>query len=290
MRRADALLLLCVTLWGSNFVFASMLAQEFSPLCLAALRLTISVMVLGIYGFITGRITKLRWQDWKQIFPLAIMAILLHHSTFFIGLKDVDSTTAALIIALVPMTTAILAAFFLKETFTIRKSTGTILALIGVYFVIGFRNSLHFNWGLIWIFISMIAFSISVIQTRKLAEKLDPFIITIYSNLIGTSMFIPVVFAFESKWHLSDQFWAWGLLLLSAIVIQAICSLIWSYQIKVVGASRAANYINLEPFIAMVVGFIIWGTSVNLVQLIGSMILISGVMLVTTSKPRMIKA
>ncbi len=286
MKRADGLLLCCVTLWGSNFVFASMLSKEFSPLLLAALRLTLSIIVLLIYGLVTRKLVRVNLKDWKQLLPLGITAVLIHHSTFFIGLRETDATTAALIIALVPITTAILAAFFLKEALTVRVAAGSILALIGVYLVIGFGKGIHLNMEIGLIFISMIAFSISIIQTRRIAERLDPFVITVYSTLLGTCLLYPVVMVYEPIFHVSGQVWAWGLLLISAVVIQAICSLIWAYQVKVVGASRAANYINLEPFIAMLVGFLLVGTRVNLAQMIGSAILVIGVSLVTSMKMR----
>jgi drug/metabolite transporter (DMT)-like permease len=225
-------------------------------------------------------------KDWKQLLPLGITAVLIHHGTFFIGLKETDATTAALIIALVPITTAILAAFFLKEAFTVRVAAGSILALIGVYLVIGFGVGIHLNMEIGLIFISMFAFSVSIIQTKRIAEKLDPFIITVYSTLVGTGILFPIVMVVEPVLQVSGHVWAWGLLLLSAVVIQAICSLIWAYQVKVVGASRAANYINLEPFIAMLVGFLLLGTRVNFAQMMGSFILVIGVSMVTSNKMR----
>ncbi|WP_310222865.1 DMT family transporter [Paenibacillus qinlingensis] len=284
LKRADGLLLLCVTLWGSNFVFASMLSKEFSPLLLAALRLTLSIIVLLIYGLFTRKLVRVSLKDWKQLVPLGITAVLIHHGTFFIGLKETDATTAALIIALVPMTTAILAAFFLKEPITVRIALGSILALFGVYLVIGFGKGIQLNREIGMIFISMVAFSVSIIQTKKIANRINPFVITVYSTAVGTSMLYPVVILVEPVIHASEQLWAWGLLLLSAVVIQAICSLIWAYQVKAVGASRAATYINLEPFIAMLVGFLLLGTSVNLAQMVGSVVLVVGVTLVTSHK------
>ncbi|MDR6549135.1 drug/metabolite transporter (DMT)-like permease [Paenibacillus qinlingensis] len=251
---------------------------------LAALRLTLSIIVLLIYGLFTRKLVRVSLKDWKQLVPLGITAVLIHHGTFFIGLKETDATTAALIIALVPMTTAILAAFFLKEPITVRIALGSILALFGVYLVIGFGKGIQLNREIGMIFISMVAFSVSIIQTKKIANRINPFVITVYSTAVGTSMLYPVVILVEPVIHASEQLWAWGLLLLSAVVIQAICSLIWAYQVKAVGASRAATYINLEPFIAMLVGFLLLGTSVNLAQMVGSVVLVVGVTLVTSHK------
>src|SRR4051812_34841153 len=51
MVRSYLLLLFCVTCWGSNFVFGSMLVHEFPPLLLSAFRLTMTSLSLFIYAW-----------------------------------------------------------------------------------------------------------------------------------------------------------------------------------------------------------------------------------------------
>lgn len=71
---------------------------------------------------------------------------------------------------------------------------GSILAIIGIYFVVvkGGSSSLHFDKGLLWIVVTMITFAIMIIMTRVLSQRIDPLTITLYSNLVGFIVSIPL--------------------------------------------------------------------------------------------------
>ncbi|MBP1154992.1 MULTISPECIES: EamA family transporter [unclassified Paenibacillus] len=56
------------------------------------------------------------------------------------------------------------------------------------------------------------------------------------------------------------------------------------YRLKRVGASEASIFLNLQPFVAMIVGFMPLGTPVTTVQIIGSMLIVGGVVLATARK------
>lgn len=274
-------LLVCVSLWGSNFVFGSILVGEFPPLLLAAFRLLFTSTFLLGYAYFTKRIVKITKKEVKLLLLLGLIGTLCNQSAFFSGLKTIDATTAALILSLTPITTSLLAAIFLKESLTRKMVSGSIVAFIGVFFVLGKNNGFHFSRGVLFIFLAMLTFSISIIIVRKLTEVLDPFITTVYSTLAGCLMLIPVAFFSEPLHELSHQLWAWALLMVTAIVMQGFCALIWNGQLKRVGAGKASIFLNLQPFVAMIVGFFLLGTVVSGSQMFGSLLIIGGVALAT---------
>ena len=75
--------------------------------------------------------------------------------------------------ATTPILTSVLAAIFLKEKLTIRMLMGSIVAIIGIYFVVakGNLSSLHIDKGLLWIVLTMITFAIMIIMTRLLSNR-----------------------------------------------------------------------------------------------------------------------
>ena len=85
MIRSYVLLTLCVTLWGSNFVFGSILVQEFPPMLLAAMRLCFTSAFLFLYAYLTKKFIKLTREDWKLLFPLALIGTLANQMTYFTG-------------------------------------------------------------------------------------------------------------------------------------------------------------------------------------------------------------
>lgn len=69
----------------------------------------------------------------------------------------------------------------------------------------------------------------------------------------------------------------WLLLIVTAIIMHGLCTYLWNNSIQKVGASDASLLMNLEPFIAMVVGLIVLGTPIEIVQLLGGIVIVCGV-------------
>lgn len=148
------LLFLCVSLWGSNFVFGSILVQEFQPLLLAAFRLIVTTVFLLGYAYFTQRFVKITKQEVKLLLLLGLVGTLFNQVAFFNGLKLTDATTAALILSLTPITTAFLASIFLHEALTKKMILGSIVAVVGVFFVVGKGGGIQLNAGVLLIFFS----------------------------------------------------------------------------------------------------------------------------------------
>lgn len=284
MIRSYLLLLFCVTCWGSNFVIGSILVNEFPPLLLSAFRLTTTSLFLICYAWCTKKLKYINPRDYLLIIPLGFIGTLINQAAFFTGLETVSATTASLILSLAPITVALLASVFLKEVITGRMIAGSIVAIMGIFFVVGKSDGLKISAGILYILLAMITFAISVVMMRKLTERVDPFIATVYSTVIGSGMLVPVAIIKEPIHQVSPHLWAWGLLFVTAIVMQGLCGLIWNLQLKQVGAGKASVFLNLQPFVAMVVGFMLLGTPVTTVQIFGALFIVGGVVLATAQK------
>lgn len=284
MLRSYLLLIFCVTAWGSNFVFGKMLVSEFSPLLLSALRLLFITIFLLIWA--RGRLSMptLSRTDWLLLGTLGIVGVFINQWSFYKGLVTADPTTSALVLALTPIVTAMLAAIFLKESLTPRMAIGSVIGTAGVLFVIYNGAELHFDAGILWIFLTMITFAISIILVRLLGHRLPPLVTTLASNLIGVGSMLPFVLISAPATTVSLQLSSWLLLFVTAVVMHGIVTLIWNSQLQKVGAAKAAMFSNLEPFIAMLFGFFLLAKPVTSVQLLGALLIIAGVTLTTTSK------
>jgi drug/metabolite transporter (DMT)-like permease len=288
MIRTYILLLICVTCWGSNFIFGAILVKEFSPMLLATLRLFFITIFIGLYTFKLKKWVWINRKDWLMMILLGLVGTFVNHWTFYAGLKTAHPTTSALILALTPITTALLASIFLKEKLTLKLSMGSIIAFLGVFFVITNGESLRFSIGIVWIFITMLSFSISIILVKKLTDRYHPITTTAYSTLIGFSSLAPAALMTESPLKFSSEIGPWILLIVSAIIMHGVCTLIWNSQIQKAGASKASLFMNLEPFIAMIVGLIVLKNSITLPQIFGSILIITGVVISTQMKVKKI--
>ncbi|MBW5468104.1 EamA family transporter [Brevibacillus formosus] len=284
MLRSYLLLIFCVTAWGSNFVFGKMLVAEFSPLFLSAMRLLFIVLFLLIWSRGRLKMPKLSRTDWLLLAILGVVGVFINQWSFYKGLVTADPTTSALILALTPITTALLAALFLKESLTGRMAIGSVIGTSGVLFVIYTGAELHFDVGILWIVLTMLTFATSIILVRLLGHRLPPLVTTLVSNLIGFGSMLPFVLISIPAATVSTSLSSWFLLFVTAVVMHGIVTLIWNSQLQKVGAAKAAMFANLEPFIAMLFGLLLLAKPVTAVQFFGAILIIAGVTLTTTSK------
>jgi drug/metabolite transporter (DMT)-like permease len=290
--RSYLLLLFCATLYGSNFVLGSLLLTVFPALHLSAYRLTVSSVFLLVYLIATRRMMRITVRDAVYLIPFVLVGMLLHQVSFFTGLRTVDATTASLILSLAPIFTALFACLFLKETFTLRMSIGAIVAFVGVFFVVGRGGTpgITFTAGIWIMFICMLALSVSIILMKKLTELMDALAATVYSTVLGCIFVYPVAVWHEPYVQVQPHFWWWLVLIGSALLIQGLCAVIWNEQIRKAGAATASLFLNLQPFVAMVLGYIILGTPITLTQVAGAVLIVCGVVLGTLQRNLIRKA
>ncbi|AZU64257.1 DMT family transporter [Neobacillus mesonae] len=283
MLKAYFLLTICVVVWGSNFIFGKMLVQDFSPTLLTMVRLVFIVLLLFGLSANKKHFSKLNKTDLLIVFSLGVIGVFINQWSFFVGLQTADPTTSALILATTPILTSALAAIFLKEKLTIRMLMGSIVAIIGIYFVVtkGKLSSVHVDKGLLWIVITMVTFSIMIILTRLLSQRIAPLTITLYSNLVGLVVSIPFVFLLDHPLRISTSMSSWALLICTAVVVHGIATLIWNSNIRHVDASKASILSNLEPFVTMIMGLILLSKPITGTEILGSLFIVGGVVLST---------
>jgi drug/metabolite transporter (DMT)-like permease len=289
MLKAYAWLTFCVMVWGSNFVFGKMLVQDFSPALLTMLRLLFIVLFLIGLSSYKKHFKRINKSDLLAVFFLGIIGVFINQWSFFVGLQTADPTTSALILATTPILTSVLAAIFLKEKLTIRMLLGSIVAIIGIYFVVakGNLSSLHIDKGLLWIVITMITFAIMIIMTRLLSHRIDPLTITLYSNVVGLIVAIPFAFILDTPLQISPKISDWSFLIGTAVVVHGIATLIWNNNIRHVDASKASILSNLEPFVAMIMGLILLYKPITGAELLGSLFIVGGVVLSTYQRKKL---
>ncbi|MEK4508265.1 DMT family transporter [Paenibacillus sp. FSL K6-2524] len=284
MLKAYSWLTFCVVVWGSNFVFGKILVQDFSPGLLTSLRLLFIVLFLaGIMAY-KKHFKRVNKSEFLWILLLGVIGVFINQWSFFKGLQTADPTTSAIILAMTPILAGLLAALFLKEKLTIRMLMGSVLAIIGIYFVVvkgGGSSSLHFDKGLIWIVVTMVTFAIMIIITRVLSQRIDPLTITLYSNLVGFIVSVPFAFSLDTPLRMSSDITDWALLIGTAVVVHGVATLIWNNNIRHVDASKASVLSNLEPFVAMIMGLILLSKPITGVEILGSLFILAGVMLST---------
>ncbi|MFC5406207.1 DMT family transporter [Cohnella soli] len=286
--RAVVFQLLGVTLlWGGNYVASAYLLTEFSPILLAFLRLTVTLLLLIGVSLWGGGIAKPNRQEWVLLVLIGVTSSLLYQIFYFVGLEHTSAGNAALIIALSPVATSFLARAFLKERMTGFKLIGALVALTGVaIIVLNGGKVTGMSTGDFFILLAMLMLASSVLFIRKATMTMNSRDVTLYATIIGVLLMIPAVGAeqLQSHLHYSDHSYPWVLLIVMALFAQGMAGLWWNHGISKVGASTSAMYMNIPPFVAIVVAYIVLGDPIRLAQLAGGALIVAGVMVSNLKK------
>ncbi|UJF32477.1 DMT family transporter [Paenibacillus hexagrammi] len=267
-------------LWGGNYVASAYLLRDFSPIFLSYSRLVLTSIFLLSIGLISKKMRRPTKQEWFILLFAGLFGTLFNQFFYFIGLQYSTAGNASLIIALSPVATTFLARLFLKETITLNKLSGAGLALIGVVLIVAFGGkAMGISQGDILILLAMLALSVSLLFIRKLSATMPSYDITILATVIGTVLMTPAALweASQGHMHISLHLTTWLLLTCVAVFGQGLAGFWWNQGISVVGASTSSMFMNIPPFVAIIVAYFVLGDSISAAQIGGGVLILLGV-------------
>lgn len=269
-------------IWGLNIVIIKVLVEELPVQTMTAFRIMlagITVLLFIIFGKSLRRLSK---REWVYTLLGMLFGVIVHHSFMATGLTMIDASTASLILALVPLTTAILGMFFLGEQLTKLRSIGFVLALTGVFFIQGGSfSSMQFSLGEWILFGAMIAQAISFIFVKKATATLDSKQVTTIMYLAGSIGLLMVSFIAEPTGiseMTSAPLFIYVLFFISGIVATGVGYMVFNAAIQQIGAGQTAIFNNFVPFFGLLFAVIFLNETITAYQLIGFLFIVAGVL------------
>lgn len=272
-------LLLCVIIWGSNFIIGKVLVDHFDPYSITVIRLMAINLFLWLFASRHFHMPHVPLKVWLVIILSGVIGIAVNQYTFFLGLVTASPVTSALILALAPIMTAILTIIVFDEHRGLKFWLGALLAFVGVSLSTFDGSAITFGWGEGIIVLTMLTFAIFMILIQWLARHINAIQITLLSNISGLLILIPFLPAADYGRLASSSWPMWLLLISSGIIVHGLSNMIWNREMPKVGAANASLLMNMEPFVAMLGTALILGGNVLVTEVIGAVLIISGVTL-----------
>jgi drug/metabolite transporter (DMT)-like permease len=268
--------------WGLNLVIIKVLVEDLPPQTMTAFRIMmagITALIIIVLGKSFRRLSK---KEWIYTLLGMLFGVILHHLLIAIGLTMSDASNASLILALVPLTTAILAVLFLGEQLTKLRMVGFILALTGVFFIQGgsFSN-MQLSQGDFILFIAMVVQAISFIFVKKATATLDSKQVTTIMYLAGSIGLLIISFITEPEGvseMTSASLFTYFLFIVSGIVATGVGYIVFNAAIQKIGAGQTAIFNNFVPFFGLVFSALFLNETITTSQLIGFAFIVSGVL------------
>src|SRR5512134_2683277 len=142
---AHIVLVLTLLIWSFSFLAAARLRQDLGLTEALAARFLPVLLGAGLL-LAARRPLRLPRAAWWRIVAMGLFGVPVYNLAFLHGLKTVPTGTAALIIALNPVFTAILARLLLGEPFGRRRTLGLLLSLAGVFVVVRYGTDRPVDW------------------------------------------------------------------------------------------------------------------------------------------------
>jgi drug/metabolite transporter (DMT)-like permease len=287
---AHAVLLLTLLVWSFSFLAAARLRQSVGLLDSVAARFLPVVLGAGLL-LLWRRPLRLPRSSWWKIAAMAALGVPGYNLFFFHGLKTVPSGTAALVIALNPAFTALLARLVLGEAFGLRKTLGLVLALVGVFVVIRFGSDRPVDWpylsSALLLALAPLSWALYTVIGRRMPAAADALDTTYALLFVGG---LPLV-AFATP-QLVRTLLADPGALAAALYLGLPCTLFgyaaWIWALKRLPAGEVAAFVFLNPPLATLWAWLFEGQPIRPPFVMGALVLLAGMaaIVLPPSRPR----
>jgi drug/metabolite transporter (DMT)-like permease len=282
LRVSITLPLLFVVLWSSAFVTGKIIVTDASPSTALALRFGVVTLGFLAYVFIRGE------QLWvgRRGFVEACVTGVLFHGLYLTGifhavLNGVPAGSVALIVCLQPLITGALAGYLFSEIVTARQWLGLFLGFLGTVFVVDISvGDFSYSVGLLWAFAGLVAVTSATLLQKKFSGRIPLATNNFYQAGAATVFHLVILLTVEPmRLSISTSLIlaiGWQILAVSFGAFS-----ILMYLLARSSASQTVAWLYLVPPLAAFFGWLILGEELSLTDLLGFLIVSSGVYLAT---------
>jgi drug/metabolite transporter (DMT)-like permease len=283
-KKAYLYLLFTFFAWGSLYVVSKFVLGKIPVITISFLRYAIAGSVLYIL-LKQRKLKKIEKRDYKYVFLIGFLGYFIAIGLQLLGTKLSSAALASLVNSMNPVVIMLFAVFILKEKLTVKKAVCGLFAIAGVYIIVGGADDSGQLSGIIVSIVSVILWSWVCVMVRKITQKYDAFQVTAYAIITAAICTLPF-----SMWELCvmpAQFDRSAILsiLYIGLICTAMSHLLWNKSLSMIEAGTCSLFYPLQPLIAVLLGCVFLGESINLNFVIGAILIIGGVLFSILEKP-----
>ncbi len=281
---------LAALIYGINFTVAKEVMPHYiKPFGFILLRVFGAAILFWITGLFIKK-EKIATKDFSRILMASIFGTALNMLTFFKGLSLTTPISASVIMVSTPIIVLVFATIFLKEKATKRKLIGIFIGMFGAILLIVYGKSLgtatNGVLGNFLVFINAASYALYLITIKNLTKKYHPLTIAKWLYLFGFILVIP----FGIREFLEVDFVNMPQFAVVRIAYVILFTTFFAYMfnlfaIKKLKPTTLSIFIYLQPVIASVYALFVGSDSLNLVKIVATVLIFTGVYLVTR-KPK----
>lgn len=273
---------------GFSFLFGKIALNYASPMDILAHRFSAALIALMGVQLFRGSFCKLTRAKFIRILPLTLFYPLLFFTFQTYGLQKASSSEAGIIFAAIPIFTWILAALFLKEK-TNRIQKLCIMASVSGVVYISWQNGtgMHFSIsrGILLLLVSALSYAAYSILAKKMTKNFSSvemsctmiIISFVCFNLlaIGRHLYNDSISCFWLPLVQADYVTA---VVYLGVLSSLVTALLTNYVLSKLEASKMSVFGNLATVISILAGFLFLKEQLTPHHVIGSILIVGGVL------------
>ncbi|WP_411278731.1 DMT family transporter [Gemmatimonas sp.] len=283
IRFGSIAILLAVLCWGLLGVMSRVaMADGTPPLTVAFWRAAIAAALFTVHAAVT-RAEPLRSADRPAALFLGVAGVAVLYFAYLNAIEQGGVALSSILMYSAPIWVAIGGWIFFQERLNARATAALTLTLVGVAMVALASGSGAVRWspGAVgWGLLSGAMYALYFLVGRRLFSHNASSRVMAWALSIGAATMVPFV-RFQS---LSRS--AWSGVAFLAVVCTYAAYLAYAEGVKRLPSARAATIATLEPVIAVVAAYVVWGERLSPLGLAGAATVIAGVLLSAAGESR----
>ena len=274
-RRGWLLLLALGAIWGMPYLLIKVALVDFDPVLIAFGRTLIGALVLAPFAIRRSALRAVR-SRWRAVLAFTLVEIsgpwlLLGHAE-----TQVNSSTAALFIAVVPIVTAAIAAGTRRDRITPARSLGLGVGLLGVAALTGFDLAAASPWALGALAVTALGYAIGPMIMSRYLSGVPRITVVAASLLFATVVYAPFVPGdLPARFEVASV----AAVIVLGVICTALAFALFFDLVAEVGPARSTLITYLNPAVAILLGVAILGEPLGLGIALGMPMILAGSLL-----------
>lgn len=287
--RAYLALVLIATLWGSFPATAKLALLDFPPFFLAAVRCSLAsaFLVAGLARGSGDAIRAVGRADLRAFLVLGLTGIWGSTQMTYVAIYYTTAANAVMLQAATPIIVALAARLYLAERLGPRQWLGVSLSSLGVVLVItdGRLAALRvadLRPGDFIVLASLCGWSAYTVYGKRVLGATSPALATTAAHVLGTVLILPTALLTAPFFPVPrvGSATAWAVVLYQGL-LGAVAHVWWYRAVDVVGPSRAAILMNLQPALGVTLAALLLAEPIGRWEILGGALVLGGVALTT---------
>ncbi|MEM0906105.1 MAG: DMT family transporter [Pseudomonadota bacterium] len=279
---AWAMLVGLAILWGGSFVLVEVILEEMPVITLVALRVSLAAVTLWAAVALTGGPIPRRAEVWGAFIMLGVFNNLVPFSLIVWGQTAVTASVAAILNATTPLFTALFATVALSdEKLTAQRAAGLGLGLLGVAVMIGPRAILALGSDIphqLAVLGAAVSYGFAAVYARRFHRLgVTPMMVATGQLTASSLIIVPVALgAYGVGVLASASIGAWVAVIALACFATALAYILYFSILRRAGATNVALVTVLVPLVAVLLGVIVLGEALGMLELAGMALIFAG--------------